>query len=119
MNAWYAITLLGTPEFWTGFSLLLMGAYFLMRGYGKTNKGFRRFLIVMIPSLALALFLTEGMKAFFAIPRPCMPCPGELCNPYCLADYSFPSAHASTMFAVFTSAFLATKRYQSKPGLPS
>ncbi len=112
MNAWYAITLLGTPEFWAGFSLILVGAYFLMRGYGKTNKSFRRFLIVMVPSLFIALFLTQGMKGFLAIPRPCVPCPGEMCNPYCTEDFSFPSAHATTMFAMFTSAFIVSRKYK-------
>ena len=114
MDIWYATTLLGTPTFWAGLSLFLLGLYFFMRGYGKKNKTFKNFLIIMIPSLFIALLLTQGIKTAASIPRPCTPCPAELCNPYCMPDYSFPSGHATTMFAVFTAGFLTASRKYKK-----
>jgi len=118
MDAWFVITLIGTPEFWAGFSLFLMGLYFFMRGYGKKSKSFRSFLILMIPSLFFALLLTQGIKTGLAIPRPCTPCDAissALCNPYCTHDYSFPSGHATTLFTVFTAAFLTvSKKYKKR-----
>lgn len=114
MNLWYVITLLGTPEFWIGFSVFLIGLYFFMRGFGKSTLGFKRFLILMIPSLLVALFLTQTMKFGLAVPRPCIPCPAELCNPYCTHDFSFPSGHTATMFTVLTAGFLVSKKYKKQ-----
>lgn len=116
MDAWFVITLLGSPEFWTGLSFFLIGLFFLMRGYGRKAPHFRNFLMLMLPTLFITLIAVQGLKVGLAVPRPCVPCDMEssaLCNPYCPGDYSFPSGHAAIMFSVFTAAFLtANKKYK-------
>ena len=113
MDFWVIITLLGSPQFWAGFSLFLVGLYFFARGYNRKMPHFKAFLKLMIPALFITLLLVQGMKTGFAVPRPCTPCDLEssaLCNPYCPDDYSFPSGHAAIMFSVFTAAMFTVGR---------
>jgi membrane-associated phospholipid phosphatase len=57
------------------------------------------------------------------VPRPCTPCSSlgtgmfplgtdlsAACNPYCDTDSSFPSGHAGTIFAVFSSLCVAFRK---------
>ncbi len=116
---WFAITLLGTPEYWGFAAAALVVIYFALRqlapgnpSWKKHRPAFRRFLFVFIPSIVIVFILILGIKTATNIPRPCTPCTPEACNPYCDADSSFPSGHAGTGFMVFSSLCLAyRKRY--------
>jgi membrane-associated phospholipid phosphatase len=120
LGIWYAVTILGTPEFW-GFAAVGLSALYLAFSHlipenptwKKAKPAFRKFLIVFLPSIAIVFALTLGIKTLWYIPRPCTSClvtasPG--CNPFCDTDSSFPSGHAGTIFAVFSSLYLAFRR---------
>jgi membrane-associated phospholipid phosphatase len=118
MNIWYIITLMGAPELWILISAGLTGIYFILRWKKpgtSMRRGLRFFLILLIPSLIILLGTTNILKLSFQIPRSCIPCTQEQerCNPYCPADpmnYSFPSGHAGTIFAVFTCLYFLIKK---------
>ncbi len=116
MDVWFIITFFGMPELWVGLSFFFIGVYFLLRGYGKKNADLKKFLVIMVPSLFLALFITQALKTAVDMPRPCIPCNGYnvYCNPYCHADNSFPSGHTATIFTVFTSGLIATRKYKKQ-----
>ncbi len=126
---WYAITLLGTPEYWAFLAAGLTAAYFILgfaipesQTWKKHRPFFRKFLLILVPSLLIFLGAAFAIKTFAPIPRPCTPCTSSLtdclsqdcisqyCNPYCPEDSSFPSGHAGTMFTVFTSLYLTGRK---------
>ena len=117
---WYAITLLGTPEYWGFAALALVVIYFGLRTFASENPSwkkrrpaFRRFLVIFVPSILLVFGITLLVKNTSYIPRPCTPCieiAPVICNPYCDNDSSFPSGHAGTAFVVFSSLFVAYRR---------
>lgn len=106
---WYFMTFLGSPYLWASICGGLFIVYIVIRttkwmpGYRKPLK---RFLLVLVPVLILTFLLSASLKSYFGAERPCVPCPGEGCNPYCPLDASFPSGHAATIFAVFTTTYL-------------
>ena len=111
MDFWYAITFLGTLEFWAAVSLLLTGAYLILRGTNSPHaKKLRDFLIILIPTMVATFLIVFSLKAAFAIPRPCAPCPAEPCNPLCVEDFSFPSGHSAAMFAAFAATYIAYRK---------
>lgn len=109
MDFWYALTMLGSPYLWSAIGGILFVAFLFLRkarpGSGRT-KSLREFLFILIPTLALTFLLVVAFKAAFNVERICLPCPGEGCNPYCPLDASFPSGHAATIFAGFTSTYI-------------
>ena len=114
MNPWYLITLLGSPEIWIVSTGILFLAYVIFRNRldsGKRVKG-KKIVFVFIVSVWLTLGVVFGLKSVVNIQRPCVPCGLEIeeCNPYCLADNSFPSGHAASIFAVFSSIYINLKR---------
>jgi membrane-associated phospholipid phosphatase len=117
LGIWYAVTLLGTPEYWGFVALVLAGIYFCLRqlapenpSWKKHRPALRKFLLVFLPSITVLFVLILGIKAAWYVQRPCISCPGEACNPFCDADSSFPSGHAGTAFVVFSSLFVAYSR---------
>lgn len=78
---------------------------------------FKRFLIVFLLSIFITSLTIYGMKITLQVPRPCVPCTDSVsdCNPYCPADFSFPSGHSGTIFALFVSFFLIYRRNRSLP----
>jgi len=119
---WFAITLLGTPEYWGYFGLFSLAGYFLLRvllrgnpGWKKAKPFIKRFLVIFLPSIALFFALMLGLKTFIFIPRPCTPCldGAASCNPFCDTDSSFPSGHSGTIFVVFTSLYLTIRKRSS------
>lgn len=121
LSAWYAITVLGTPEYWAYLSLILVAVYFVLRQaipqnpfWKKYKPIFRRFLLILIPSLFIFLGLALVIKTFWFLERPCTVCIGDAvpagCNTYCLADSSFPSGHSGTAFVMFASLCLAIRK---------
>ncbi len=114
LNPLYVLTFIGEPLLWIVLSALFVGVYFIIRFYWyRYRLPMKRFLMVMIPSLAIVLALAFFLKAEFPIARPCTPCTmiQEACNPYCPAnDPSFPSGHAAVAFTVFTSLWLVQRK---------
>jgi len=117
LGIWYAVTLLGTPEYWAFATVVLAGIYFALRTFASENPSWkkhrpalRRFFIVFIPSILLVFGVTLLIKNAWYVQRPCIPCPSEACNPYCDSDSSFPSGHAGTAFVVFSSLYVTYKK---------
>jgi len=116
---WYAVTLLGTPEYWAFAALGLVAIYFAFRhlapgnpAWKKHRPAFRKFLFVLVPSILLVFGTILLIKNVTYVQRPCTPCsanPGD-CNPYCDTDSSFPSGHAGTAFMAFSSLYLAFRK---------
>ncbi len=59
---------------------------------------------IIIPSVLISYGVTFLLKIFFKVPRPCF---GEI---GCPSTYSFPSGHASVVFAWLTSLFYFKKK---------
>jgi len=122
---WYAITVLGTPEYWGFAALALIAVYFALRylipenpAWKKHKPAFKKFLRVFIPSIAIIFIVILGIKTFLYVPRPCIPCTEiapAVCNPFCDTDSSFPSGHAGTIFVVFSSLYLTFRRRLAIP----
>ncbi len=109
LEFWYVLTLMGSPYLWAAIAGLLFAVFLFMRHarpMSGTTGSLRKFLFVLIPTLAVTFLLIVSLKAVFVVERICLLCPGEGCNPYCPLDASFPSGHAAAIFAGFTSAFL-------------
>ena len=114
---WVAITLFGDPRLWTLFIIGLTAVHVLLgkrRPVGGKAVKFRRtskkFLLLLIPALLITFIGSEGLKLLFQIPRPCVPCPAQACNPYCPATFSFPSGHTSTITGIVTAMFLILRK---------
>lgn len=102
---WYIISLAGSPYLWAAICGGLFIVYMVLRTFrrkAREERFLKRFLLILVPALVLTLLVTASMKSYLALERPCIPCPGEGCNPYCPLDASFPSGHAATIFSVFT-----------------
>ena len=120
LGIWYAITVLGTPEYWGFITAGLVIAYFALMhaipenpAWKNHRPAFRKFLLVFVPSITILFVLTLGIKTAWYVQRPCTSClitasPG--CNPFCDMDSSFPSGHAGTIFVVFSSLYLAFRK---------
>lgn len=111
---WYVITLIGSPELWLLAGVLPLG-YLLIKNLKNEKKTIRhRQITLFAVSLLSTIFIVIVLKAFIAVPRPCVPCPASLCNQYCptgmLDYYSFPSGHAASIFAAFTALYIASRR---------
>lgn len=122
LGIWYALTILGTPEYWAFASAALVIIYLLLRRlapesprFKKYRPALRKFLMVFIPSIIIVFCVTLLIKNTAYIQRPCTPCVEMApagCNPFCDTDSSFPSGHAGTIFVVFSSLYMAfSKRW--------
>ncbi len=111
-NFWAAITLFGDPRLWSLAVIGLIVFYFGLRKRRETKyrRVLKKFLLLIIPTLLIALLGSELLKLFFQIPRPCIPCPAPGCNPYCPTNFSFPSGHATTITAIVTALWLLLRR---------
>lgn len=116
MDCWGIITFLGLPEAWSAISLAMVLAYIMLihTSWAKPSperRAFKAAAVLMALTLILAFFSVRAIKETTQIPRSCIPCPAEDCNPYCIEnDFSFPSGHAATIFAVCTAAYLLLRR---------
>ncbi len=118
LDFWGAVTTLGGPVLWAGIVLSLTALCIAMergliryRNSKKHSRRLKKFLLLIIPALALSLLGSEVLKLIFQVPRPCIPCPAPGCNPYCLNSFSFPSGHTATMAGIATAvALLGRKR---------
>jgi membrane-associated phospholipid phosphatase len=112
----YIVTFIGEPWLWAALAAALVAIYFVVsrRQPGKFAL-FKRFLIILVPTLLVVLLLALFLKAAFPVARPCVPCTlvqeAALCNPYCpVNDPSFPSAHAAVAFGAFASLWLVQRK---------
>ncbi|MCD6496016.1 MAG: phosphatase PAP2 family protein [Candidatus Aenigmarchaeota archaeon] len=114
---WGTVTSLGDPVIWSLIVIVLIFVHFLMerkvirfRNSDKYRRVLKNFLLLIVPTLFLALLSSEALKMFFQVPRPCIPCPAAGCNPFCLSSYSFPSGHSATMTSIATALFLLLRK---------
>ncbi len=101
---WEWITLLGMPEL----GLLLIPVLGLL--YLAGIRELKPYLKLYIPSILLFLLLVFFIKLLFPVPRPCIPCPGEGCNPICPSDPSFPSGHSGTAWIIWLPPLMLERR---------
>jgi membrane-associated phospholipid phosphatase len=112
-NFWALVTLFGSPVIWSVVIAGLVVLYFLPGKYGKLPKERRllkKFLLLIIPALIISLAGSEILKIIFQVPRPCIPCPADGCNPYCPVTFSFPSCHTSTITGIATAFVLLLRK---------
>lgn len=120
MNPWFLVTQLGLPEAWAAISLGMVITYMIFRYTTWTKpsperKAFKAVTVLLVLTLILTFVSVRAIKETAQVPRPCIPCSGSLeppsCNLYCTdGDFSFPSGHAATIFAVTTATFLLLSR---------
>ncbi len=114
MDPWYAITLLGEPAAYIVLVPLLAASYFLFgkRLDGRKREFFREAVFVYSASVLLTIGVVLLVKSVVFVERPCILCIASVadCNPYCIADGSFPSGHSATIFAVFSAAFIMVRK---------
>lgn len=114
-NPWHLISLMAQPESWVFVSIFLFLVYFLLRRRGIEKEKFRHFLSLLFLSMFVSFSLVLVLKSTVSLPRPCVPCPAEACNPYCPKDSGFPSGHSAVGFVVFTSLYLVLGRKKFLP----
>jgi membrane-associated phospholipid phosphatase len=102
---WQILSYFGDVYFWLGVataSLLI---------YNFLPKKFRHYLhwlfFGILPAVIISYFLTLVLKFVLKIPRPCE---GFMCP----TDYSFPSGHATVIFAASTLLFFLSKDVKLK-----
>ncbi|MEM5797953.1 MAG: phosphatase PAP2 family protein [Candidatus Aenigmatarchaeota archaeon] len=107
---WEWISWIGMPE------LGLMLIPFLVIGYKVTKSQFlKSYSKIYIPSILAFLLLAFVIKSLLPIPRPCIPCPAEGCNPLCPTDASFPSGHSGTVWIMFLPLVLLKRNVRIIP----
>jgi membrane-associated phospholipid phosphatase len=114
---WVMVTLLGSPLLSTSFVICLILIYFLLgkrhpmgKDAAKCRRLLKKYLLLIIPALLISMLGTEMLKLAIMVPRPCVMCPAQGCNPYCPITYSFPSGHAATITGIVTALFLLLRR---------
>lgn len=119
MDPWFLITQFGWPEGWAYLSAGLVLTYLILihthwKEHSQKRKSFKSVTVLLALSLVLTFVVVQSVKETARVPRPCTPCTSpemSACNPYCIEDdYSLPSGHAATIFAVSTVAILLLKR---------
>ena len=101
MIVWEVLSLFGNIWVWIILTLASIVFFFLLTGEKREYIVF--FLKRILPSVFLARFFTEILKQVFRIERPC------LGLNFCPSTYSFPSGHASVIFAAVTAIILKKK----------
>jgi len=113
-NPWYAVTLLGAPELWVMFAVLVFVIHIGMKVINrskkdrKTKRRLHDLLFLLVPTIIITLLVVMALKGLLDVPRQCVPCLTELagCNPYCPMDSSLPSGHSAIAAAGFTAIWL-------------
>jgi len=98
MNIWEFISIFGDVQFWTGAALTSL--LFLLAVPKKARKNITWFVFLVLPAVIISYSITYGLKYFLKIPRPCL----GLAT--CPTSYSFPSGHATVIFAAMTALSL-------------
>lgn len=97
---WEILTLFGSTHYWLVFSAFLLVLLLALRALREhMDKEPSDLLSLILPSLLIANVTTLILKSYFQIPRP-----SGLSESVILAsEYSFPSGHAATIFAITSS----------------
>jgi undecaprenyl-diphosphatase len=98
---WEIITIFGDIRLWVGLTIAFLIFYILSR---RERKKIAWVVFALLPAVILSYQITNFSKDFFKIPRPC------LGLEYCPSSYSFPSGHATIIFAFASVVALAAKR---------
>jgi membrane-associated phospholipid phosphatase len=112
-NIWIAVSCLEDPRVITGTIFMLVFSYAVLRkehSHQPFTRHLKKFLLLLIPTVLLAFAGAEMLKLAFQVPRPCVPCPGDMCNVYCPETFSFPSSHSSTATAFVTALVLVLRK---------
>jgi membrane-associated phospholipid phosphatase len=99
----HLFSLLTDPIFIAG---AFISALLLHRFFHKKERLLALILFSLLVFAVSSIFVI-GLKDYFAIPRPCAGEPG------CPTDYSFPSGHATTSFALFSFIFFLNSRWRA------
>lgn len=102
ISFWEFFTTFGDIQYWVGLTIGVLIIYHILPQ--KDRKRVAWFIFALLPAVILSYEITNLAKDFFKVPRPC------LGLAYCLNSYSFPSGHATVIFAFASIVALATKR---------
>ncbi len=98
---WRLMAAIGDFEVWLAIVFLILALYAV---FPKSKKHRIAFLVfVLVPSLFISAGITELLKIYTQIPRPCL---GQA---DCPSNFSFPSGHAAAMFALAAAVALNNK----------
>lgn len=99
---WEIISGFGSLYFWVGASLASAFLFFAVPK--RSREYFVWFIFLILPSIVIAEMITHSLKLIFQVPRPCV----DFVD--CPAGYSFPSGHATVIFAAMTTLGLHYKK---------
>jgi len=102
MIFWQFLSIFGDVQFWIGAAIISI--LFLFTIPKKARKHVAWFIFLVLPAVIISSTITLGLKSFFRIPRPCLDYEA------CATGYSFPSGHATVIFAAMTSLSLHYKK---------
>jgi len=102
MVFWQFLSIFGDIQFWIGAAIISI--FFLFTIPKKARKHVAWFVFLVLPTVIISSTITLGLKDILRIPRPC------LGNETCPTTYSFPSGHATVIFAAMTSLSLHYKK---------
>jgi len=101
MIIWEVLSIFGDVQFWVGAALTSTLFLFTIPKRGKKHIAW--FVFLVLPAVVMSWMVTGGLKEIFKIPRPC------LGLSFCPTTYSFPSGHATVIFAAVTTLSLYYK----------
>ena len=91
---WQFLSIFGDVQFWIGAAII--SVFFLFTIPKKARKHVAWFVFEALPAVIMGWVITQTLKILFKIPRPC----SYLTS--CPTTYSFPSGHATVIFAAVT-----------------
>lgn len=103
MVFWEFLSIFGSFIFWIIVTVLSVIVFLFSSK--RIKKKMLWFISTVLPSVILSRFITEIIKMIFKISRPCI-------GPECPITYSFPSGHATVIFAAVTVISLNYKNWR-------
>jgi len=91
---WQFFTMFGDIQFWVGTALVSLVFLFTVPKQGRKHISW--FIFLVLPAVIIGYMISYGLKVLFKVPRPCAGLP------FCPTTYSFPSGHATVIFAAMT-----------------
>ncbi len=101
---WQFLSYFGDIQYWLGLTVAILIIYQILDKQDKKRMAWIVF--ALLPAIIISSQLTFSIQNIFQVPRPCaglVDCPGE---------FSFPSAHATLIFAFATVVSLNTMKYK-------
>jgi undecaprenyl-diphosphatase len=100
---WEFISFFGDIVFWLLLTILFPIIFYL--DTKKVKKKISWFISTVLPSVIISRFITEILKRIFQTQRPCI-------GPNCPTTFSFPSGHATVIFAAAMAVSLHHKNWR-------